>query len=84
MNRKALIRLPIILGGIGLILVSIFAFQLGLDNDPGWGASRYKMLVLGLGIVLFGTSYWFMPIVSRGFEDVKNNLIKSAFFQECE
>lgn len=73
--------MPIILGGIGLILVSIFAFQLGLDNNPGWGASRYKMLVFGLGIVLFGISYWFMSIVSRGFEDVTNILIKSAFFQ---
>jgi hypothetical protein len=73
--------LPIILGGIGLILVSIFAFQLGLDNDPGWGASRYRMLALGLGIVLFGTAYWFMPIMSMGFEDVKNRLSKSTFFQ---
>ncbi len=82
MNRKAIIRLPIILGGIGLILVSIFAFQLGLDNDPGWGASRYKMLVLGLGVALFGTAYWFMPIVSKGFEDVKKRLNKSAFFQD--
>jgi hypothetical protein len=73
--------LPIILSGIGLILVSIFAFQLGLDNDPGWGASRYRMLALGLGIVLFGTAYWFMPIISRGFEEAKNRLNKSAFFQ---
>ncbi|MDO9300253.1 MAG: hypothetical protein Q7T89_02680 [Anaerolineales bacterium] len=81
MSRKALIRLPIILGGIGLILVSIFAFQLGFDNDPGWGASRYGMLALGLGIVLFGTAYWFMPILSRGFENIKNKLSKSAFFQ---
>jgi len=39
------------------------------------------MLVLGLGIILFGTAYWFMPIVSRGFESVRNILIKSAFFQ---
>ncbi len=82
MNRKVLIRLPIILIGIGLILISIFAFQLRLDNDPGWGASRYKMLILGLGIVFSGTSYWFMPIVSRGFESVRNILIKSAFFQD--
>jgi hypothetical protein len=69
------------LGGIGIILVSIFAFQLGLDNDPGWGASRYKILVLGLGIVLFGTAHWFMPIVGNGLEDIKNRLNKSAFFQ---
>jgi hypothetical protein len=82
LNRKVLIRLPIILGGIGLILVSIFAFQLGLDNDPGWGASRYKMLVLGLGVILFGTSYWFMPIVSMGFADGKIRLIATAFFQD--
>jgi hypothetical protein len=84
MNRKVFIRLPIILGGIGLILVSIFAFQLGLDNDPGWGASRYRMLALGLGIVLFGTAYWFMPIVSKGFEEAKNRLNKSTLFQSTD
>jgi len=80
MNRKVLIRLPIILGGVGLIAISIFAFQLGLDNDPGWGASRYRMLALGLGIVLFGTAYWSMPIISSGLETVKNRLDKLSFF----
>ncbi len=82
MNRKALIRLPIVLGGIGVILVSIFAFQLGLDNDPGWGTTRFKMLALGLGIVLFGTAYWFMPTVSKRFDNVKNSLTTSALFHD--
>ncbi len=81
MNRKIIIRLPIILGGLGLILISIFAFHLGFDNDPGWGTSRYRMLVLGFGIVLFGTAYWFMPIISGGFEDIKNRLSNPVFFQ---
>jgi hypothetical protein len=81
MNRKVLIRAFIILGGIGLILFSVFAFQLGFDNDPGWGTSRYIALVLGFGLVLFGTAYWFMPVVSKGFEDFKSTLNKSPFFQ---
>jgi hypothetical protein len=82
MNRKTLIRCLIVSGGIGLILISMFAIQLGLDNDPGWGASRYKMVAIGLCFVLFGTSYWFVPIVGNRFEYIKNNLINSAFFHE--
>jgi hypothetical protein len=82
MNRKILIRCLIILGGIGLVFISIFAIQLGLDNDAGWGASRYKMLVIGLCVVLFGTSYWFIPIVGNKFDYIKNKLINFTFFQE--
>ena len=81
MNRKALVRLPIILAGVGSILVSIFALQLGLDNDPVWGAGRFRLLILGLCIALFGASYWFTPIVGKRFEDLKNGLIESVFFQ---
>jgi hypothetical protein len=68
MNRKILIRLPILLAGAGLVFVSIFAFQLGLDNDPGWGGSRYVMLLLGLGLILFGCLYWITPSVSNWFQ----------------
>jgi hypothetical protein len=65
---------------MGLILVSIFAFQLGFDNNPRWGETRFKIFVLGLGVILFGTAYWYMPIISRVFGDAKNRLNKSSFF----
>jgi hypothetical protein len=59
MRLKKAIRIAqliLVLPGIALILASVFAFQLGLDNDPGWGRGRLVMLVLGilslLGIVI--------------------------------
>ena len=77
MDRKSLIRLPIILGGLGIIFVSIFAFPLGLDNDPGMGPGRFRMLLLGLGLVLFGAARWLAPVCGR----MKTSLIRSAVFQ---
>lgn len=65
MNRKVLIRIPIILGGMGVILISIFAFQLGLDNDPGWGPRRIQLIAVGLAIILFGLLLWITPVISR-------------------
>ncbi len=65
MNRKVVIRIIILLAGLGITFVSLFAYQLGLDNDPGWGAGRVRILVLGLLIMLFGAAYWFMPALSR-------------------
>lgn len=64
MNRKVFIRLLILAGGIGIILLSLFAFQLGLDNDPGWGPRRVQLIALGLGIILFGSLYWITPAIS--------------------
>lgn len=81
MKRKILIRIPIVLIGLGVTLISIFAFQLGLDNDPGWGVGRFRILVIGLGMALFGASYWFTPALSKRFEHAKSSLIYSAFFQ---
>jgi hypothetical protein len=65
LNRKVFIRLIVIAGGLGIILLSLFAFQLGLDNDPGWGARRIQLIGAGLGIILFGCLYWITPAVSR-------------------
>lgn len=65
MNRKIFIRLIIIAGGIGIILLSLFAFQLGLDNDPGWGPRRIQLICMGLAIILFGSLHWITPMVSR-------------------
>jgi hypothetical protein len=67
LNRKILIRLLIITAGLGVILLSLFAFQLGLDNDPGWGPRRIQLIVLGLVIILFGSLYWITPQLANAF-----------------
>ncbi|MCC7117846.1 MAG: hypothetical protein IT310_04915 [Anaerolineales bacterium] len=83
MNRKVFIRLIVIAGGIGIIFLSLFAFQLGLDNDPGWGPRRIQLILLGLGIILFGSLYWIAPhTVGRAFSvtssENKNNIEPQA------
>ena len=35
------------LGGTILVLTSLFALQLGLDNDPGWGKGRIMLFASG-------------------------------------
>jgi hypothetical protein len=67
-NRKVLIRLVIITGGVGILLLSLFAYQLGLDNDPGWGPRRFQILAAGFAVILFGALYWITPAVSRWFQ----------------
>ena len=39
-----------------LIFVAVFAIQLGIDNDPGWG--RGRTLLLTLGILMLGWVGW--------------------------
>lgn len=65
MNRKILLRIIILITGVGIAFVSLFAYQLGFDNDPGWGAGRLRILVLGLLVILFGAAYWFVPALLR-------------------
>jgi hypothetical protein len=67
LNRKVIIRLIVMAGGIGIILLSLFAFQLGLDNDPGWGPRRIQLIVIGLVVILFGSLYWITHMVSQVF-----------------
>lgn len=67
MKRKVFIRLLIIAGGLGIILLSLFAFQLGLDNDPGWGPRRIQLIVFGLAVILFGSLYWLTPWLAKTF-----------------
>jgi hypothetical protein len=67
LNRKIVIRLLIIAAGLGVILLSLFAFQLGLDNDPGWGPRRVQLIAIGLMIILFGCLYWITPQLARVF-----------------
>ena len=68
LNRKVLIRLIVITGGVGIIFLSLLAVQLGLDNDPGWGPRRLQILGAGIAIVFFGALYWITPVVSRWYE----------------
>ena len=53
-----------ITGTIGVVLLgmAIFAEQIGIDNDPGWGKGR--MIILGLGIILISTGLW--PLIGLG------------------
>lgn len=61
MNRKVIIRLTLIAIGIGMIFISIFAYQLGLDNNPTLGARRIQLIFVGLAILVFASLYWVMP-----------------------
>lgn len=63
MNRKVIIRLALIAIGIILIFVSIFAYQLGLDNNPTLGTRRIQLIFLALGIILFASLYWITPLI---------------------
>ncbi len=67
-NRKVVVRLVVIAGGVTLLLLSLFAYPLGLDNDPGWGPRRFQILAAGLVIILFGALYWLTPAISRHFQ----------------
>src|SRR5215212_6650762 len=82
LTRKVLIRLVVIAGGVGIVLLALFAFQLRLDNDPGWGTRRFQILGTGLTIILFGGLYWITPIFSHWFESsLRPNLEGSFFFR---
>jgi hypothetical protein len=70
-----------LLAGTVIILVSVFAFQLGIDNNPIWGMGRFCALIFGVGISLFGASGWFMPALNKKMENVFAILAKDTFFQ---
>lgn len=73
-RRKVLIRLVVIAGGVGVLLLSLFAFQLGLDNDPGWGPRRFQILAAGIALILFGALYWITPVVTRRLRTTDESL----------
>jgi hypothetical protein len=78
LNRKVLIRQVIIAGGLGIILLSLFAYQLGLDNDPGWGPRRFQILAAGLAVILFGALYWITPAIARKVQLTDNTIPREA------
>ena len=48
------LKKAIFVAGSALLLFAIFAVQLGVDNDGGWGTGRLAILVAGLVINLVG------------------------------
>jgi len=63
MNRKVILRLFLIVLGIGLIIVAVFAFQIGLDNNSTWGTKRFQLIGVGLLLIIFSLSYWVLPVI---------------------
>jgi hypothetical protein len=80
LNRKVFIRLLVVASGAGIILLSLFASPLGLDNDPGWGPRRFQILGAGIAIILFGTLYWITPVFSHWFETSLKPSLEGSFF----
>ena len=68
-----LLKSNFLLAGTSLILLSIFAIRLGIDNDPGWGKGRILLLIgllllIGVLIAHFHTQvnpFW--QLLSRRF-----------------
>lgn len=75
MNRKIVLRLPIICLGILMILVAVFAFQIGIDNNPEWGPKRFQIAGLGALFILLGFFYWLFPAISQVFSMIGDRLI---------
>ena len=62
--RKAII----IPGGI-LLIISVFAKQLGIDNDEGWGTGRVIILLVGVAVSLTGILAIYHPYEFSKFVD---------------
>lgn len=65
MKRKHIIRVMLLLAGLGIIVVALFAYQIGLDNDAGWGRGRWLILAAGVVTALFGASDWILAYLYR-------------------
>ncbi len=66
--RHTALKVLLAPAGLALAAAAVFAVQLGLDNDPGWGLRRYALL--GAGLSLLGWVVWdqFEPLVGPRFE----------------
>jgi hypothetical protein len=56
-----LIKKAMILAGCSLLLFSVFAQQLGIDNDQGWGTGRIAILVVGFALMAGGFTAYRYP-----------------------
>ena len=45
-------RKVLLIAGITLLITAVFAEQIGIDNDEGWGAGRLIILISGLAVIL--------------------------------
>ena len=45
--------------GTALIIIAVFAKQMGIDNDEGWGRGRTALLTLGIALFLAGLFIFF-------------------------
>jgi len=70
MNRKVFNHLRLMTGGLGGIGISLFAYQLGLDHDPGWGPRRFLIMGAGFALVFIGTSLWISPMLAAWWVDI--------------
>ena len=50
-----------VLLGLVFLGVAIWAVELGMDNDPGWGKGRFALLGMGLICLAIGTTAWLWP-----------------------
>jgi hypothetical protein len=48
---------------LALVAAALFAEQIGLDNDPGWGSGRYALFFAGLLSVIIGLMVYFSPVI---------------------
>ena len=47
-------RKILFIAGISLLTIAVFAQQIGIDNDEGWGRKRIIILMTGLAFILVG------------------------------
>lgn len=65
--------------GALLIILAIFALQLGIDNDPGWGKGRITLLTLGVVILLSLVLYFQRAPIARGLEVIQQRWRSSVW-----
>jgi hypothetical protein len=69
---------------IALCLISIFAIQFGIDNDPGWGKGRYILLLGGILFAFFFLLLQFpviMQNIQRSFSKFNLTIQKSKIIR---
>ncbi|HET8632285.1 MAG TPA: hypothetical protein VFL91_33065 [Thermomicrobiales bacterium] len=57
-TRMRTIAIVLMVAGVALILVSVFARRLGLGPSPGFGWKKLSGTVLGVALVVAGVLLW--------------------------
>lgn len=58
MRKKFVIPLAILVVGLIIIGITVFADRIGLDPSQGWGRIRITLLIFGTGITLSAVLFW--------------------------